>query len=159
MSLLVVAVLVRCNWSIDLGVAYLPLLCASGPRRMILVTGLGGLPNASHTCTLLLLFHGRKWRKGRRRNPIPNRWRHVTFLWWKADVAMIFFPFFTPPEKKEKDIWLFFEGDEWGRLPAEKVYLGLECEGILPVLLEWAIYLASMRASKTFSIRQLSCGQ
>lgn len=110
MSLLVVAVLVRCNWSIDLGVAYLPVLCASGPRRMILVTGLGGLPNASHTCTLLLLFHGRKWRKGRRRNPIPNRWRHVTFLWWKADVAMIFFPFLYPPEKKRKRYLTFLWG-------------------------------------------------
>lgn len=35
--------MVRCNWSIDLGVAYLPVLCASGPRQMILVTGLGGI--------------------------------------------------------------------------------------------------------------------
>lgn len=159
MSLLVVAVLVRCNWSFDLEVAYLPVLCASGPRRMILVTGLGGLPNASHTCTLLLLFHGRKWRKGRRRNPIP-----IDDVTWHSFGERLMWPWFfslslPPRKKKEKDIWLFFEGDEWGRLPAEKVYLGLECEGILPVLLEWAIYLASRRASKTFSIRQLSCGQ
>lgn len=149
MSLLVVAVLVRCKWSIDLGVAYLPVLCAPGPRRMILVTGLGGITPTHQThVRFFYFFMGESEGKGD--GEIRSQIDDVT---WHSFGERLMWPWFfslslPPPEKKEKDIWLFFEGDEWGWLPAEKVCLGLECEGILPVLLEWAIYLASTEHQK-----------